>query len=288
MITLAMILVVRSGVAPWYALIAAWFWSGLTSASMFITVDCANNPGSKLKTIALLPLCLVLPAVALWTWQYNKTYLDKQYYLENRTPVSASIMRNYDIAPEVFASYVFKLPGLSVPVTAKMLERNHWSVFSRNQTWEMQGDAIFPLAQGYRKGVDFSACTWIRGTNQRSAVDFRSSKHLNLCVPPKSVATWRVSIPRAAQNVVLKTAVALEKRDGSMHSAGAWVLATKVEKAPPQPVCLSGSAGNEFQSVSFDLSAYRGRDVSLLFSNSSAANAIVFQYPVINCRLNDQ
>lgn len=285
MTVLAMIGVVRSGIAPWYALISAWFWSGLTAASTFVLVDCVKPGAARYRVglAAMLP-CLVLLAVAVWTWQCNKSYIDKQYYLENRTPVSASILRNYEIAPEAFACYVFKLPGLSVAVTGKMLERNKWSVFSRRQTWEMQGDSIFPLAAGYPRGVDLAGCSWIRGTNETSGGDFRSPRHLNLCVHADNVATWRVSLPGKAHSLVLKTAVVLGRRAASTHPAAGWSLTLEEKNGQSKLEKVSGSARDRRQAIRLDLSSYRGKELSILFGNSSAGSAVVFEYPVIEVR----
>jgi hypothetical protein len=282
MTILAMIGVVRSAVAPWYSLIAAWFWSGLTAASTLVVVDCVRHCATRSRVaLSVIVPCLVLLAVAVGTWQYNKTYMDKQYYLENRAPVSASILRHYDIAPEAFAPYVFKLPGLSVAVTGTMLARNQWSVFSRRQTWAMQGDTIFSLAAGYPMGVDPAGLSWIRGTNETSAGDFRSPRHLNLCVHAHGVATWRVSLPRKAQGIVLKTAVALGKRAALTQSGSGWIVALKVPRGQAKPVRLSGVVKKEWQPIRLDLSAYRGEDLSISFVNASATGAVVFAYPVI-------
>lgn len=285
MITLSMIGVVRSGIAPWYALIAAWFWSGLAAASTFVVVDCIKQGATRSRMLlAVSASCLVLPAVAAWTWQCNKSYIDKQYYLENRTPVSASILRNYDIAPEAFASYLFKLPGLSVAVTGKLLERNHWSVFSPRQVWEMQGDAIFPLAEGFCRGVDQRGCIWIRDRNVGSAGDFRSPKHLNLCVHNGSSATWRVSLPSEAKSIVLITAVALDQQIANVQPGAGWSIALKAARGQTSLLKLAGAAKKDWQQVRFNLSGYRGEDLTILFGESSADSAIVFQFPVIEIR----
>ena len=280
MILISMILVVRLGVAPWYALITAWFWSGLTAASTLILADLARYCATRRRAVpASIAPCLVLLTVAVWTWQYNKSYLDKQYYLENRTPVSASVMRNYDIAPQAFASYIFKLP-LSVGVTATVLQRNQWSVFSRHQTWQMQGDAIFPLADGYRKGVDQTGCTWIRGTNATSVCDFRSPKHLNLCVPTDGVAVWRLSPPPRAHSIILRTAIALE-RAVRTQSVANWAVEVQPAAKETKPVRAAGIAMSDWRPISLDLSAYRGNSLTLSFRNLSAGGAVIFEFPVI-------
>jgi hypothetical protein len=243
-VVIAIIGVVRSGVAPWYALIAALFWAGITTASAIVIAEA----GRTQRLFAAAP-ALFLVAVGVWTWQSNRSYIDKQYYLENRTAVSASVLRNYDVAPEVYASYVFKLPGLSTVVTAKMLERNRWSVFAPRQSWEMQGDSIFSLAEGHARGVDLIRAYWTKGRNQGAVEDFRSPRHLNLCLlNDGGSARWRVSIPRNARTAMLETAVNLDKR---------W------------------------KPISVDLSRYRGEAVTISFGNPSSRTASVFEYPRI-------
>lgn len=312
LILIAIIGVVRSGIAPWYALIAAGFWSGLTAACTFVIAESvrsatqhknATHYKSAMAMLSLICPGLVLLAVAAWTWQCNRSYIDKQYYLENRTPVAASILRNYDIAPEALASYVFKLPGLNTAVTGKMLERNQWSVFSRRQTWQMQGDSIFSLAEGYPRGVDLSRSLWINGKNKTSGGDFRSFKHLNLCVPQGGMASWRVALPRQAQTIFLKTAIALDKQGENIHrdmrmdpdwsialagkraqTAQTEQTAQTAQTAETKTVRLTSAAKLDWQPIRLDLSEYRGEDLSILFGNSSQRSAVVFEYPVIELR----
>src|SRR5262249_41088178 len=155
----------------------------------------------------------------------------------------------------------FKLP-LSVGVTATVLQRNQWSVFSRHQTWQMQGDAIFPLADGYRKGVDQTGCTWIRGTNATSVCDFRSPKHLNLCVPTDGVAVWRLSPPPRAHSIILKTAIALE-RAARTQSVANWAVEVQPAAKETKPVRAAGIAMSDWRPISLDLSAYRGNSLTL-------------------------
>ena len=258
---ISMIGIVRFAVAPWYALIAALFWSGLTAAAAFVISDCLRSDKSStmrrsLKFPALTVSSLILLLVSIWSWQYNKSYLDKQYFLENRTPVSASVLRNYDIAPEAFASYVFKLHGLSTFVTGKMLERNQWSVFSQHQTWEMQGDSIFPLAEGYSKGVSLNRAHWIKSRDQRSIVGFRTPTHLNLCLLPGGSAVWRVSLPKNKRSVNLKTTL----------------------------VSAKGFLSVSDQNLVVDFSARRGTRFDIMFRNSSFRNVVIFEYPILELR----
>lgn len=282
LVILAMIFAVRSGIAPWYALIAATFWSALATASTLVLAEYFKYGANQHKrALTVIASCLILLVVAKWTWQYNKSYMDKQYYLENRTPVSASVLRNYDIAPSGYASYVFKLPGLSTTVTGKMLERNQWSVFSREQTWEMQGDAIFPLSAGYPRGVQQGGSTWIRGRNETAAGDFRSPKHLNLCVQKKSIAHWRISVPRNAKRVFLKTAIA---RSEGGTSDSSWFLSVKAERGQQSQMRLTDIAGTRWHPIDVDLTTCAGDYVDISFGSSSADSTVVFQYPVVQMR----
>lgn len=309
MLVLAVISMTRPGIAPWYALISAIFWSGAAAACALLAADLiggwtrsrdgrARNGGGRtqerggwtqergelLRNSAALVSCLVLLTVAAWSLKFNRSYLDKQYYLENRTPVSASVLRNYDIAPESFASYVFKLPGLSAVVTGTILKRNRWSVFSTNQTWEMQGDSIFSLSSGYTRGVELNRSAWITGKNRSPIADFRSPKHLNLCVSSHGSATWRVELPASAKRITLKTAVAPEKNAPDGGSASHWSASVQESELNGPSSKLSGLAARDWQQVRFDLSNYREKSVIVHFDNASDGAAVVFRYPVIEVR----
>lgn len=274
--TLLMIGIVRPNIAPWYALIAAGFWSGLATASVIVIADrLKSSEGKREVTVSAALSCLILLAVAYWTWSFNGTYFDKQYYLENRTPVSASVLRNYDIAPASFAPYVFKLPGLSVAVTAEMLKRNHWSLFSRKQAWTMQGDSVFPLTEGFTRGVSLAGAAWVYGRDKTATADFKSFQHLNLCVSGSAAASWRVSLPTRANSIVLKTAVA-----SAGSSSRNWSVMLRSERLHAMPARYSGRAKSDWQPVRIDLTEYQGEDLNIQL-HGSPDGAVVFEYPVI-------
>jgi hypothetical protein len=275
MATLFIVGLVRPGIAPWYALIAACFWGALSAACVHALVHFGN---CNKRYFALAPI-MILVLVATWTWRFNGSYFDKQYYLENRSPVAASIMRNYAIAPESFAKYLFKLPGLSVTVTARMLERNRWSVFAPKQFWTMQGDSIFPLDKGYPKGVDLAGNYWIYGRDETARGDLRSFQHLNLCVIKSGVTQWRVSAPPNAKKVFLKTSVSLPESASSRQPRANWSISL-VGMSKTAGAQFSGMATKDLQPILIDLSAFKGEDVSIQLAGTPGS-AVIFEHPRI-------
>ena len=119
----------RVGVAPWYVSPMALFWVGLL---MLL----ADSP-LPVRTSGIL-------VVTLMTLRVQATWEDKSFYLQSRSPVSASCLREWRTAPAPCHWFVFQWgdqgPWEELPRLGTALEAHRLSVFGPRRTYLMQGD----------------------------------------------------------------------------------------------------------------------------------------------------
>ncbi|HEX9003653.1 MAG TPA: hypothetical protein VGB07_27335 [Blastocatellia bacterium] len=291
----------RANIAPWYTTAFLSFWIGLVGLAYVFWVNRPALPAGKNTPRWLAPPLATLWVIALSGVLFylyatsNFTYADKAMYLHSRSPVSASCLRNYKVAPTSCEQYLFQWgvgnPGLLAQM-AKPLERHHLSVFAPHQQWTLQGDYALDNVR-LQETPGIPDVFWSADRTSMPA-HFAGYNHLNLFLHSPNAITWRVSLPASVEQADFYSAVTLSRWSASTDGVSFEVYLT-VEGEPEKLVfqrTLSPSQ-QTWQPFSIPLSAYAGRTIELRLTSSGGENGgknvdgdwAMYRYPYIDVTL---
>ncbi|MGI8824313.1 MAG: hypothetical protein ACR2JC_01470 [Chloroflexota bacterium] len=327
LINASIISVFRGGaggsLAPWYSAHAIPVWIGLVGLAAVLWTT------SPLPAISLPPppkhvrrrppspawrrnlrhlrgvLKSCVPDLPVWAWCLatsvilvslyrgaDLTYADKVFYLNSRSPASASCLRNYRVAPTYCEGYVFQwgvghssyLSRLAAP-----LERHHLSVFAPDETWTLQGD--FVLDSVRVNDASRTAGAYWSTDRGLTHVLFSDYHHLNLIVPLHDFVTWSVALPSKLTAASFQSAVASIDPTGTPTRRQAAEIDIRVKggRAAWMPLFrhVMSSGDSAWRNVSVPLTAYAGKTITLRLASKggSEADVTAYRYPDINVSL---
>lgn len=292
----------RTNIAPWYTTAFLSFWIGLVGLAYVFWVNRPTWPaGEKAPGWLAPPLATVwviaLSGVLFYLYvTSNFTYADKAMYLYSRSPVSASCLRNYKVAPTYCEQYLFQWgvgnPGLLAQL-AKPLEHHHLSVFAPHQRWTLQGD--YALDNVRLQEMPGIPDVFWSASRIAAPANFTGYSHLNLFLHTPNAVTWRVSLPANVEQADFYSAITLSRWSASTDGVSFEVYLA-VEDEPEQRVFQRTLAPDQqtWQPFSIPLSAYAGRTVELRLTSSGGENGgmnvdgdwAMYRYPYIDVRLN--
>ena len=256
-----LVAMVRTFVAPTNCSMSMIFWSGLAAICLYCFTQ-----AQKWVVFTRASAALILAAIIFLNFSCSRKFEDKQYYLDNRAPYCASLLRHYDTAPTYATGMLFKLVNqqpysLSIP-----LEKNHWSIFSPHRQLILQGDFVLPTVVTSRRKN--GRVYWVKGTNA-GATSWKSYQHLNLALQDVCSVEWRLDIPESCSQALLKTNL-LKK-----CSAGESLETLIILKLPNNTESGIGSLETK---DGIDLKQFAGQSIIVRFHHS-APGVCLLQYP---------
>jgi hypothetical protein len=290
--------VFRSWLVPWYASPFMLFWIGLLGLAYVLlknNITELSKPKLYHKFILFLSRIWSIIFVGILVFFYltsNLTYRDKSFLLRQRSPVSASCLRNYKTAPTYCEQTLFAWgPGnlRQFLTVGEILERHHLSVFAPHQRWTLQGDFILDNVRLEDKPGS-GRIFWTKDLKNK-AVPFSDYQHLNLFLVSPNSAEWTVSLPKNLKQAEFHSAVAISQSaphnrlsDGlkfevGIESAGQppWIAITQYIPSDAPPL---------WKPIQVPLSQYAGQTIKIRLGSQMGANLIgdwlVYRYPYID------
>ncbi len=195
-ISVALVATVRPFIAPTNCSISALFWCSLAALAIYCFACCDRN-----KEITRVCALFMLASVVAFTVVHSRKFEDKQYYLDNRAPFCASMLRHYRQAPTYATSMMFKLDNTPPTSLAIPLESHGWSVFAPHREYILQGDFALPLVVLHRKNG--GRIFWVKGESAKNYGSWKTYVHLNLALQGQSDLDWQVKIPKGCATALL-------------------------------------------------------------------------------------
>jgi hypothetical protein len=301
-----LISIFRNVLAPWYTAIAMNLWIGLWGLTISLLRSSKSEPIAhqsvleKAVPIAGVSTILTMSVLYIWT---NRTYEDKQFFMQTRAPVSESTIRHFRTAPTYCEQFAFQWGDGKyrfLEQLAKPLEKYHLSCFSDRQEWALQGD--FPLDNVQileTKPIFWTDCMQLLNFGEkRERTDWRSYKHLNLGLPEHTQVTWTIDLPDNLLSATLITAFGVTQNppviEVSRPSITQLTIAGEQSDktaSSMDPLYMHAALVHpgKWYPVSIPLTSYKGKKITLRFSSTSneqnQTHFALFQYPHINVSL---
>jgi hypothetical protein len=265
--TVGLIATARPFIAPTNCSVSSLYWCGLIGIALYC-FSFATQYQRAVRAGALI----VFTSVLLLNLSSSKSFEDKQFYLTNRAPYVASMLRNFAHAPTYATRMIFKLVNLEPYTLAVPLEKNSWSIFAPHREYLLQGD--FAMNSVELQRVNGGRVFWVKGSDPSRQKSWKNYLHLNLALQGDSKVFWHVTIPK-------NSAVA------RLHCKVLKGNATPAASLPAQNQLLikhGGGSDGEFEKQSnvneVDLKRYSGQTVTICFRNNGNKTTI-FEYPRI-------
>lgn len=210
----------RDFLVPFYSSYFISFWMGLGGLGLLI-LD-INGFSSEVTVsekkwwdrLAFPWVCMVGLVLSFFYLTSNMTYEDKSATLKNRSPVSASCLRDYRNAPtyceKTALNWLLKTYD-EYRRLAQKLEKHHWSVFSNHQKWYLQGDFILDSVRVQQTSA-VPPVSWVVGFDHQP-MPFTGFQHLNLLIPNPNVVRWSMTIPKNARKADLVSAIGICEKE---------------------------------------------------------------------------
>ncbi len=295
-----LISIVRIQIAPWYTAISINFWIALLALidSLLVFPQSHESNIGSFASKYTMPILgsISLLIISIFYCLTNITYEDKHFYLTSRAPVSEATVRNFRTAPTYCETFVFQWGDGNPTYLSKLaepLERHLISTFSNRQQWALQGD--FPLQSvTLKKKNDGPQTLWLESTDLKSASNWRSYKHLNLCLSSHDKITWTIRLPENLKSATFQTALAIPDELKSLEEFTVPTnlkieIDDKQDKAGKIEKLLSVEQTVEIKSgwqpISIPLSSFRGKELTITMSATNMAirdTYGLFQYPHID------
>ncbi len=278
----------RALIAPWYTASSMLFWLGLVGLlACFLWIDPASLPEKPLSSRIYWGLAIIglLGVIGLYAWS-NRTFEDKSFYLNSRSPSSAACLANYATAPTDCEERVFQW-GIGHPTylseMGSILERWQWSVFALPREKTLQGDfALGKVALSDLQG-DFRV-NW-RLPNSDIEADWYDYHHLDVILASGERLAWRVQLPAGLTEAQLQVGIA--GQTPSNCEGNDLLISVSLTDQTSVPVSLFHKRGlcafTAPKTIHSDLLKDAGNTVVLWFVNGGQGD-IRLQYP--NLKLN--
>ncbi|MFO1463162.1 MAG: hypothetical protein U1F66_05250 [bacterium] len=283
--------------AQWYAAPFLFFWIGLAGMAYAFSADRARfyanrGVGQDLRQgISIIWSELLLVALVFLYLSSNLTFGDKSFYLQTRSPVSASCLRHYRTAPTYCESSLFLWPPGQywlLSALGKPLEENQLSVFGPRQKWTLQGD-FFSGNVNIHEDPGVPETYWSPDLTSASAPawDYR---HLNLFLHSPNYVDWRITLPLNVKRAEFHSAMAIS-RSAPLEPISDGVdfevsIQPSDKEMKPYFSRHVDPDQREWEPFSIDLSPFAGQTITLRLTTRMGKNYIhdwaMFRYPFID------
>lgn len=261
----------RATIAPWYSIFAQVAWLGLVA----LLLPTLRREAGKWRIYG----ALVLGSIGIYHGLANISDTDKNFYHNMSTPVSSSVLRHYLSAPtygENFLNAGNKSGEQYLRTLAQPAERNRWSVFAYRQLWLLQGDYLL-TSVSTKRNAQGEQPFWISANKIKVPRDFKSSRRLNLCLPPGSCLSWQLILPKEAKSIDFVSILLAGKKSTTDG------LQIRIEDEQGKCLHQQEIEGKSGTPVSLDLKNFAGSNINLVFQCKS--KAAVLQVPRIQITL---
>lgn len=261
----------RATIAPWYSIFAQVAWLGLVA----LLLPTLRREAGKWRIYG----AFALGSIGIFHALANVSDTDKNFYHNMSTPVSSSVLRNYLSAPtygENFLNAGNKSGEQYLRSLAQPAERNCWSVFANRQLWLLQGDYLLNNVST-KRNVQEEQPFWISANKITAPKDFKSSRHLNLCLPPNSSLSWQLTLPREVKNIDFVSILFAAKKS---TTDGLQIRIEDQQGKCLQQQEIKAKSGTP---ILLDLKIYAGSNINLVLQSKS--KAAVLQVPRMQINL---
>lgn len=265
--TVGLIATARPFIAPTNCSASSLFWCGLIGIALYC-FSFATQYHRALRAGALI----VLVSVVFLNLLSSKSFEDKQYYLTNRAPYVASMLRNFAHAPTYATRMIFKLVNLEPYTLAVPLEKNSWSIFAPHREYLLQGDFAMNSVELQRSNG--GRVFWVRGKDPSRQKSWKNYHHLNLALQGDSTVFWHVAIPKNCADARLHCNVLKGSEKPAAGSPAQNQVLVK-HRVGSDDECENLSNVN-----AVDLKRYSGQTVTICFRNRGE-EITIFEYPRI-------
>ncbi len=280
----------RPNLAHWYTSSFILFWIGGMILAFEIFSE-RDRSGRYSRTWAGMFLAIL----GYFYLTSNLSYWDKSEFLKTRTPASASCLRNFESAPRECEALLFvDAPGRPdrLENLARILKKNHWSVFGTRQRWTLLGDSIIPGRVLPVGGFDLKQA-W-RSPDPPQELPWNDFRKKDLFLHSPWEVAWRLDLPPTLKKAVFHTFARLSPDIPKDPNADGVVLEIMVENAltgdvetPFVQLIADPEAG--WQAVDVDLTRYRGQGIRLVLRSLPRANDyydwLLLRFPVVQMEL---
>ena len=275
----------RVMIAPWYTAVSMPYWIGLAGLAFVYlwSFGQENNPQASqpikfLSARRIYPSVVMLAVLGLYLFT-NLTYRDKSFYLKSSSPVSASCVRNYAVAPTYCERSVFQWSVNRVYLAdfGWLLQSHNLNIFSPHQLWTMQGDSI--LGNVYSPDISNKyQVEWSDGLPGKPAA-FTDYHHLNVSVSSSQSVVWKVSLPDNLKSAQFISAVGVgESVQMPTQATFNIFIATQdnSEKLVYSQTITDHQKGwNNFK---INILPYKGQEIKLRLAVNAQASSYLYLY----------
>ena len=293
----------RNSLASWY-ITAAWpFWQGIIGFGFLLLMEPASTGPVQFSFLSSLGLlkkvfaAFIFLTVAVLYARSNIGNEVEGFLLYSRTPASAACLRNYQSAPAYCESFLFQWPIQRPDFIFELgrpLGKNQLSANGRQQQWSLQGDFIFNQVE-VKRVAQTDPIGWFEGLQgDRTAwAGIKRWHHLDLMLHSPNIIRWTVEFPEYMETAVLKSAVGARNDGKDYPAADGFTFVVRIEgdQAAQKTVFekLVSKDEQNWLPFSVDLSAYKGKQITIEFTSLPGKNNIadwaMVQYPVIDVKV---
>ena len=300
LLNMSQIGLVRDVFAPWYTSAFMLFWIGMAGlAYAFIPNKTSDQFSFKWNVILpeiLWSFAFLIIAISFYLTS-NLSWSGKSTFLNSRSPVSASCLRNYKTAPTYCQQTLFNWePGQYqfISVLARRLERLKMSVFAPHQKWTLQGDYILDNVRVHQE-VGVPIVFW-SADRTSTPVSFYDYRHLNLFLHTPNWITWNVSLPKNLKEAIFHSAITISSSAPYEKGSDGVLFQVSLESKnkPKINAFTRFLPPSQRQWVPFviPLNGYAGETITIRLGSEMVKNSThdwaMYRYPYLDLVLNEE
>lgn len=290
-LNILLIAMFRSAFGAWYTKGFMFFWIGLAGLAMvFLCSPSIKGVRSVLGKAwgAGVILCLIIFLV-----RSNLHFENKSVFMQTRSPVANSCLRNYKVAPTYCGESLFTFEwGVGghylLSLLAPPLAKSGLSVFSSRQRWSLQGDFILGNVE-IHEAPKIPDVHWVADSTSQ-AVSFMDYRRLNVFLHSPNSIDWKISLPKNLNKAELKTAIAISPSAPHYASSDGVIFQILIaSEGGDWRVLYSKAVGSEdrkWHPVNLDLSQFSGQRIAIKFGSHPGENPIydwaMYRHPYID------
>lgn len=288
LVTWMLICVFRGHLTMLYNAVTLPFWLGLLG---FWVVSWRHiSWGARLLGLASLS---PLPWLYLLT---NKDFSSQAMYLDARAPASAECLRRFREAPTYCERRIFQWylgDYRRLVELGKIMEKRHWSVFSKHEEWSLQGSFLLPDVRVEEHPESLPVFWGFQGTSDR--VVPTNHRKLDLFLHSPNSVEWKLKLPPDLKNAVFHSAVGMSRslQENSQTDGAIAELWVEADGSPPWRLFAKrlSDADRSWAPFQISLNAFIGKEIKLTLKTDPVKGFghdwVMFRYPFIEIERGD-
>ena len=255
--TIAAISTYRFFIFPWYGLIAMYFWLALLA----LAARCQNKYMTATTYLTVFSFVLFAPH-----------FVDKEFFLANRTPVFASVLREPETMPDLKVYTGPKIIGMDMQHFSEILKRHSLHPFTPHEKMLMQGDT------GLQDRVKLTGATiWVDKSKSSKQTSPASAQRLSLQMARGDQATWQAIVPASYPTAVFHAK--LHAPDGTRGMFSIRVRTADSASIISKNIIINQTEHDITLPLPLDAKAANKLDITL---QSAASRTISLSQPLIS------